>query len=210
MSYQKNNTAHPESTRDYKPRLTSTNTWRLVVGVSFIFTAIVLVFFAATPNLSSSVGGSVVAGNNCPDVPPFSNYRGSTFDLKGNLAARGYTYLSHGSLHGGEQVVVSGTTRLAPYIHFNDGGLVYTIKMRTGNINPFGRVYWIEMNARGPVGFGSGCFHLRFHLEDGTYDKYKVCSSTTQIHCKILSGDRYWKTVPVVVKIDWSNYDFHD
>jgi len=91
MSYQKNNTAHPGSTRDYKPRLTNINTWRLVVGVSFIFTAIVLVFFATTPNLSR-VGGSVVAANNCPDVPPFSNYRGSTFDLKGNLAARGYTF----------------------------------------------------------------------------------------------------------------------
>ena len=121
MSYQKNNTAHPGSTRDYKPRLTNINTWRLVVGVSFIFTAIVLVFFATTPNLSS-VGGSVVAANNCPDVPPFSNYRGSTFDLKGNLAARGYTFFSHGRLQAGEQVVISGSTRLAPYLYFNNGG----------------------------------------------------------------------------------------
>ena len=123
---------------------------------------------------------------------------------------RGYGSAT-GRLNPDDQVVIHGSTQLWSYIGFNNGGLVYTIQMidKEYDSKPC-MYYYIKMKARGPVGFGTGCGHLRFTQEDGTQNTYTVCSSTTKDHLVPLDTDIYLGTIPVVVRIDWSNYDFHD
>ena len=179
---------------------------------------VVLVFFVGAPNLS--IVGGIFGASNSASVALVETraFRDSEFDLNGNLAARGY-YFGHGRLHAGEQVTIDGSTQLSPYIRFNNGGLVNWIKMTSkltflegGDV----LVYRIKLNARGPVGFNTGCGHLRFTQESGHQDTYRVCSSTTKDREVLLynrTPDRYhpqpilsW----VVVRIDWSNFAFHD
>ena len=101
---------------------------------------------------------------------------------------------------------------------FNNGGLVYTLQMVSKiprYIDNPRREYSIIVNARGPVGFDTGCGHLRFTQENGLQDTYRVCSSTTKdrkVHLTNPTPNRFHPqpTVPVVVRIDWSNFDFHD
>jgi len=209
MSYQKNNTEYPGSPHDNKPRPTCTNNkWLLVVGFSFVFTAVVVTLLLFSAQTSSN-GGIIVGTNSASSVALVETGAYPEFELKHNSKTRGYESAT-GRLNPDDEVVIHGSTQLWPYIDFNNGGLVYTIEMikepfmHAGNF-----VFYIKMYARGPVGFGTGCGHLRFTREDGEQDTYTVCSSTTKFHYTQLVTD-YPHNYPVVVKIDWSNYDFND
>ena len=193
-------------------------TVRFVMMLLSAKAVVVLVLFVAA--LKWSIVGGIFGASNSVSVALVETraFRGSEFDLSGNLAARGY-YFGHGRLHAGEQVTIDGSTQLSPYINFNNGGKVYTMEMTSkltflegGDV----LVYRIKLNARGPVGFNTGCGHLRFTQESGHQDTYRVCSSTTKDREVLLynrTPDRYhpqpilsW----VVVRIDWSNFAFHD
>ena len=192
-------------------------TVRFVMMLLSAKAVVVLVLFVAA--LKWSIVGGIFGASNSVSVALVETraFRGSEFDLSGNLAARGY-YFGHGRLHAGEQVTIDGSTQLSPYIRFNNGGLVNWIKMTSkltflegGDV----LVYRIKLNARGPIGFNTGCGHLRFIQENGCYDTYRVCSSTTKDHEVLINDptpDRYHPLpiVPVVVRIDWSNFGFHD
>lgn len=189
----------------------------MLLSAAATVAVVVLVFFAAPPNWSI-VGGSFGASNSASvALVETRAFRGSEFDLNGNLKARGY-YFGHGRLHAGEQVTIDGSTQLSPYIQFNNGGKVYTMKMTSKLTFLEGGdrlLYYIKLNARGPVGFNTGCGHLRFIQENGSYDTYRVCSSTTKDHEVLVNTptpDRNHplRIVPVVVRIDWSDYGFHD
>jgi hypothetical protein len=192
-------------------------TVRFVTMLLSVTAVVVLIFFVAAPNWS--IVGGIFGASNSASVALVETraFRGSEFDLSGNLAARGY-YFGHGRLYAGEQVTIDGSTQLSPYINFNNGGKVYTMEMTSkltflegGDV----LVYRIKLNARGPIGFNTGCGHLRFIQENGCYDTYRVCSSTTKDHEVLINDptpDRYHPEtiVPVVVRIDWSNFAFHD
>jgi len=205
---------YQDITDNHGPRhdIKSTPTNKLLLAVvAFVFatTAVALLFSATSFNAGEA--GTVVIRNSNSALSIALAGAYPEFELQAQVAARGYKSIT-GRLLPGDQVVILGQTELGQYIGFNNGGLVHTISLSNdiwGSTDC--GIFNIEINARGPVGFGTGCGHLRFTRENGERETYTVCSSTTKIHTITWYVD--YEThypPPVIVKIDWSNWDFHD
>lgn len=97
-------------------------------------------------------------------------------------------------------VELNGNTDLESCIQGNDGARIYGIKL-TGSPGIYD--YVLEVDARGPEGFGSGSLHTRY--TDQTGDKYYlyIYSSTRSTHTL-----RYNSQKPIIMKIEWSNSAF--
>jgi len=99
-----------------------------------------------------------------------------------------------------EQASVNGNTDLSTCLVGNGHACIYSITM-TGSPGIYD--YVVNVDAKGPSGFGSGSIYLAFTDESGdTYYLY-IYSSTRSVHTV-----RYNSSKPAIVKIYWSDYSF--
>jgi hypothetical protein len=99
-----------------------------------------------------------------------------------------------------EQASVNGNTDLSTCLVGNGHACIYSITM-TGSPGIYD--YVVNVDAKGPSGFGSGSIYLAFTDESGdTYYLY-IYSSTRSVHAV-----RYNSQKPAIMKIYWSDYSF--
>ncbi len=101
-------------------------------------------------------------------------------------------------LREGQQLTINGNSDLSGIIQFNDNGCVFGIRLVS---NPGLYDYKLDVDARGPKGFGSGNGYLEF--TDASGDKYslKIYSSTRSEHTLCYNSKE-----PNIVKVEWNNH----
>jgi len=100
------------------------------------------------------------------------------------------------------QVNISGSKDLSTCLVGNNGACVYRISLKKVDGT---RIYDYELNvdAKGPEGFGSGSLYLAFTDDSGDTYRLSIYSSTRSMHKLAYNSER-----PVIKKIAWSDYDF--
>lgn len=106
-------------------------------------------------------------------------------------------------LRSNDQVSVNGSTDLSRCLVGNDNACVYGINMQTeGGTRVYN--YVINVDARGPEGFGSGSLYLAFTDESGDTYTLSIYSSTRSVHTVRYNSDK-----PAIKRIYWSDYSFN-
>jgi len=100
------------------------------------------------------------------------------------------------------QVNISGSKDLSTCLVGNNGACVYRISLTKVEGT---RIYDYVLNvdAKGPEGFGSGSLYLAFTDDSGDTYRLSIYSSTRSMHTLAYNSER-----PVIKKIAWSDYDF--
>jgi hypothetical protein len=100
------------------------------------------------------------------------------------------------------QVNINGNKDLSTCMIGNNGACVYGISLTKGDGT---RIYDYVLNvdAKGPEGFGSGSMYLAFTDDSGDTYHLSIYSSTRSMHKLRYNSER-----PVIKKIFWSDYSF--
>ena len=121
---------------------------------------------------------------------------------EGRAAGQPMSVVSEKGLQPNDQVSVNGNTDLSSCLIGNDNACVYGINLKTQK-GTRTYDYVINVDAKGPEGFGSGSLYLAFTDETGDTYKLSIYSSNRSTHTVRFNSDK-----PSIRKISWSNYYF--